>query len=75
MDHVVTITPAPYPRTFAATCSCGDWRDQNAIKWVVLAMQRHYVEQGVLRNERGQGLVVDHIAGNGLTEPTPWAEV
>ena len=75
MNHVVTIGPALYPRTFTATCSCGGLNDQNAIKWVVLAMQAHYVEQGILRNEQGQGLVIDRIAGNGLDTPTPWSDL
>lgn len=65
MEHVVTVKPTGYPREFMAVCTCGDRRD-NAFKWIALWMQCHYVKEGYITAEPGQGLIVDTIAGNGL---------
>lgn len=63
MSHTVSITPYTRPAVFTLTCTCGGLRETNAIKWVLLAAQQHYVSLGL--TWQGQGLLVDKIAGDG----------
>jgi hypothetical protein len=63
-NHVVMIAPWTHPDSFRARCSCGKFTAMNAIKWVFLEIQAHYVELGLTRE--GRGLIVESIAGNGL---------
>lgn len=67
MNHVVMIKPWTHPESFRAHCSCGKFTATNAIKWVFLETQAHYVSVGLTRE--GRGLIVDTIAGDGVTGP------
>jgi hypothetical protein len=62
-EHFVSIAARPnlpglsLAHTFSATCSCrGLSTGQNAVKWVLLAVQEHYTQAGLTA---GKGNLVD----------------